>query len=195
MNLEITELDVNNLELLKEALNMMNRTQGEGLFNEYYLIKKANSSDAIILCAFLNNKLVSVGGAEIIDNFEYYKPFENNIVERLKGKKVGSLSTLCVREDLQGKGIGQTMIKKYLDWLKNRRCDLVLGVSWSSGLSHTSNRVFQKLGFRAIKEVKEFYKEDAIKHPFDCPGCKTQPCVCAAVLYEYHFKESDCYSA
>ncbi len=188
MNIETKELDINNLELLREALNMLNRTQGDGLFNENYLIKKANSSDAIILCAFLNNKLASVGGAEIISNFDYYKPFESNIAERLKDKKVGSLCTLCVREDLQGKGIGQMMTRKRLDWLENRGCDLVIGVSWASGLSHTSNRVFEKFGFHKIKEVKEFYKEDAIKHPFNCPGCKTQPCICSAALYEYNFK-------
>lgn len=189
MNIEITELDINNLELLKEALNMMNRTQGEGLFNEDYLIKKANSIDAIVLCAFLKNKLVGVGCAEIINDLDYYKPFDNNIVEKLKSKKIGSLSSLSVHEDFQGKGIGQIIANKCLTWFKNKGCDLVLGLSWVSGLTHTSNRVFQKIGFRAIKEVKEFYKEWAIKHPFNCPGCKTQPCICSAVLYEYRFKE------
>lgn len=189
MNIEIKELDSSNLDLLNESLNMMNRTQGEGLFNQDYLIKKANSTEAIVLCAFLQKKLVGVGCAEIINNLDYYKPFENNIAERLKNKKVGSLCSLCVNEDLQGKGIGQTITKKCLDWLKNKGCDLVLGVSWISGLSHTSNRVFQKIGFKPIKEVKEFYKNDSIKHPFNCPGCKTQPCTCSATLYEYHFKE------
>ena len=105
MNIEITELDVNNLELLKEALNMMNKTQGEGLFNEDYLIKKANSSDAIVLCAFLNNKLVSVGAAEIISNFDYYKPFENNIAERLKEKKAGDLTEEDIKELRKGLNI------------------------------------------------------------------------------------------
>ncbi|MCX6113475.1 MAG: GNAT family N-acetyltransferase [Proteobacteria bacterium] len=187
MNIEIVELDINNLELLKESLNIMNRTQGDGLFNEDYLVKKARSTDGVVLCAFLKNKLVGVGCAELINDLDYYKPFDNNIVERLKNKKVGSLCSLSVHEDFQGKGIGQMIARKCLDWLKSRGCDLVLGLSWVSGLPHTSNRVFQKIGFQVIKEVKEFYKEGATKHPFNCPGCKTQPCICSAVLYEYHF--------
>ena len=184
--IEITKLDINNLELLKESLDMMNRTQGEDLFDNAYLTRRANSKGAIVLCAFLKNQLVGVGCAELIDNLGYYKPFDNKIAERLKNKKIGSICSLCVLENLQGKGIGQTITQKCLDWLKEKGCDLVLGVSWVSGLTHTSNRVFQKIGFREIKEVKEFYKEGSIKHPFNCPGCKTQPCICSAVLYEYH---------
>ena len=186
--IKIIELDINNLELLKECLDMMNRTQGQGLFDRDYLINKANSKGAIVLCAFLNKQLIGVGGAEIIDNLDYYRPFDNKIAERLKDKKIGSLCTLCVHEHFQGKGFGQQITRKRIDWLVSQGCDVILGISWVSGLPHTSDRVFQKMGFQKVQEVKEFFKEGAIKAPFDCPGCRVQPCTCSAILYECDLK-------
>ena len=67
--------------------------------------------------------------------------------------------------------------------MASQKCDLVLGVSWVSVLSHTSDRVFDRLGFQPVNEVPRFYQESAITHPFDCPGCKVRPCACAAILY------------
>ena len=72
-----------------------------------------------------------------------------------------------------------------MNWLENQGCGLVLGVSWASGLPHTSNRVFEKLEFRAVNSVKQFYREGAIEHPFECPGCKIRPCEYSAILYDY----------
>ncbi|OUR93532.1 hypothetical protein A9Q84_18860 [Halobacteriovorax marinus] len=184
-NIEIKELHSQDTKILEEALILMNRTQGDGLFNMNYLVSRIERQDALALGAFVDGDLVSVGCAEMITEFSYYVPFEENILERLKGHKVGSLCTLCVREDFQGKGIGQLISKRRMDWLKNNKCNLILGISWLSGLSHTSDRVFNKLGFHLISDVDEFFKESAIKYPFNCPGCHTQPCKCSAALYQY----------
>ena len=186
-NIIIKEIDINETELLRSALAMMNRTQGDSLFSMSYLTSKIESKDALALGAFINEELISVGCAELISNYSYYTPFEAGIAERLKDKTVGSLCTLCVREDYQGKGIGQLVSKKRIQWLEQRGCDFILGVSWKSGLKHTSNRVFEKMGFELINTVDEFFKEDAIKYPFNCPGCKVHPCLCSAALYQFHF--------
>lgn len=194
MNIEIRELDTTNARLLSDSLAMLNRTQGEGLFKESYLTDMNNNPHGLTLCGFLDDKLVSVGCSEIIDDFKYYTSFDSDIVERFQNKKIGSLSTLCVREDLQGKGIGQLLTKKRMQWLQSQKCDLVIGISWVSGLAHTSKRVFEKLDFKAVKEVPDFFKAGALKHPFDCPGCKSHPCACSAILYEYSFKNSSLHS-
>lgn len=186
-DIKIQTLDLENIPVLKEALDMMNRTQGDGIFQMNYLTSKIERKDALVLGAFINGELISVGGAEIISDLGYYVPFEQGIQERLRNQKVGSLCTLCVREDFQGKGIGQAMSTERLNWLKDQNCQYVVGVSWLNGLQNTSDRVFQKLGFQLINEVKEFYKESAIKYPFVCPGCKNQPCLCSAALYQYMF--------
>jgi ribosomal protein S18 acetylase RimI-like enzyme len=188
MNVVITELNLNDSRVIGESLKLLNRTQGQGLFRSEYLTEKASSSEALVLVGFIDDRLVSVGCAEIIKEFDCYKRFDASIGERMNGSKVGSLCTLSVHEDHQGRGLGQKMTSQRMGWLEDHGCDLVLGVSWVSGLIHTSNRVFEKFGFRAVSEVNEFYREDAEMHPFDCPGCKVQPCECSAILYDYDLK-------
>ena len=181
---KIRELFSDSLGTLESALVLMNRTQGEGLFNLQYLNGVIEGKTSVAFGGFIDDGVISVGCAEILSDFDYYLPFEPEISNRLKSHKVGSLCTLCVEERFQGKGIGQKMIKKRLAWLKERECSLVLGVSWLSGLSNTSDRVFIKSGFHKVNQVDRFFEASAIKQPFDCPGCFTQPCKCAAALYE-----------
>ncbi|MFH1728758.1 MAG: GNAT family N-acetyltransferase [Pseudomonadota bacterium] len=188
MNVEIRELTSNESQLLKQAIELMNRTQGIGLFNINYLKSMIKSKSALVLGAFLGKELVGIGCAEIINNFSYYLPFDKNIESRLNKKKVGSLCSLCVRENLQSKGIGQMLSKKRIKWLETEKCNIILGVAWLSNLQHTSDRVFRKLGFKEIKEVVGFYKKDTEEHPFECPGCKKQPCICSARLYQLEIK-------
>lgn len=135
------------------------------------------------MAAFDKEQLVSLGIAQIINNYDYYLPFDSEINKKLENKTVGSFSTLCALESYQGKGIGQKISHKRLEWLKSKDCTVVVGVSWVSGLAHTSNRVFEKMGFKAIKEVKNFYRQNSIDKPFICPGCAKPPCTCSAILY------------
>jgi GNAT superfamily N-acetyltransferase len=166
-----------------DALELLNRTQGRDLFGPGYMDKRTTSPSTYVVGAFLNDILVGLGVAELIDNLDYYRPFQPSICEDLRGKKVGSLATLCVTETLQGKGIGQKITQRRLEWLQGKNCDIILGVSWVSGLSHTSNRVFDKLGFTAVNKVDQFYRQSSLEHPFICPQCGVPPCKCAAILY------------
>jgi ribosomal protein S18 acetylase RimI-like enzyme len=148
MNLLISELDISDSRAVGAALELLNRTQGQGLFGSKFLTDKASSPEALVLVGSIEDRLVSVGCAEIIKDFDYYKPFDPSIGDRISGSKVGSLCTLSVHEDYQGHGVGQKMTKQRMSWLESQGCDLVLGVSWVSGLTHTSNWVFEKRLFR-----------------------------------------------
>lgn len=176
-------MNLNDKGIFHEAVDLLNRTQGVGLFPSDYLDLLIPLSQAMVLGAFLGNDLVGVGVAQIINSFDYYLPFDENICLELDGKKVGSFSTLAVIESLQGQGIGQRISHERLQWIKEQGCEVVLGISWVSKLSHTSDRVFEKLGFKSIKRQDDFFKESSLKKPFDCPGCRKAPCECAAILY------------
>ncbi|MCB0347420.1 MAG: GNAT family N-acetyltransferase [Bdellovibrionales bacterium] len=164
----------------------MNRTQGRDLCGPNFLKDLMDREDAFVVGTFDGNRLLGVATAKIIDNYDYYLPFNPHINEDLKGLKVGSFATMSVVESMQGKGIGQKMGHKRLEWLRQQACDVVVGVSWVSGLKHTSNRAFEKLGFRPIKLVEKFYRASSIENPFVCPGCGEPPCDCSAVLYMLH---------
>lgn len=189
MELQIAELEPDDLALVAEALDLLNRTQGQGLFSSDYLTSKALADDALVVVGYMEQRLISLGCAEIIEDFDYYLPFDPKIEKRFMDAKVGSLCASSVHEDFQGRGIGQQITTQRMSWLVAEGCDVVVGVSWVSGLPHTSNRVFEKLGFSPVAEVEGFYTKGAIEHPFDCPGCRVQPCECAAILYERWFDD------
>lgn len=175
----LTETDV---EIFPDALELLNRTQGRDLFAPDYLLKKTSSTDAMVIGAFLDRELVAVAVAEFIDNFDWYLPFDPSM-NKYNGTQAGSFSTLCVKENLQGHGIGQALSHKRLEFLKSRGIPFIVGCSWVSGKTHTSNRVFEKMGFRPVKKVEDFFKEMSLKNPFSCPGCNVHPCTCSAILY------------
>lgn len=183
MNITVRQITIQDSKIFSACLELLNRTQGRGLFSPQYMDIRTQDPKTYVVGAFQNNELVALAMAQIIDKYDYYLPFDPNIQSKLQDKTVGSFSTLCVLESLQGKGLGQKLSHARLDWLKKKNCDVVIGVSWVSGLAHTSNRVFEKLGFKAIKKVDDFYGPSSLENPFECPGCHKAPCVCSAVLY------------
>ena len=174
--------------LFPDGVKLLNRSQGEDLFAPDYLANRASDPLSYVVGAVANNALVAIGVASLIDTFDYYKPFDEEIGLELAKKRVGSFSTLCVVESMRGRGIGQSLSQLRLDWLQEKKCEVILGVSWVSGLGHTSDRVFEKLGFHAVKKAELFYYKSSIEKPFFCPGCRAAPCICAAVLYRRNLK-------
>lgn len=170
-------------EHLASALALLNRTQGVGLFEADYLSKRLGAPEQLVLGAFGGGRLLGVSVAELIDNFDYYLPFDPEIVLKMAHKKVASFTTMSVVESEQGKGIGRLLSESRLVWARKNKCQVVLGVSWESGRPGTSRRTFEGAGFRAVARVPDFYVESSKLKPFDCPGCRKQPCTCAAIFY------------
>lgn len=141
-----------------------------------------------MLAAFHEQRLVGVSVVELLKNFDYYLPFDPKIAQELEGKIVAQFTTLSILESYQGKGVGQLLSRKRMEWGARQKCDVVVGVSWVSGLAHTSNRTFEKAGFRAVKRLTDFYGKSSLEKPFDCPGCHKIPCVCEAIFYRFDSK-------
>lgn len=165
------------------GVRLLNKSQGEDLFEPTYLTKRVTDADSYVVGAIAEDRLVAIGVACIVDQFDYYLPFDDRIGETLAQRCVGSFATMCVDDSLRGQGIGQKLAHLRLEWLKEMGCHTVLGVSWVSGLGHTSDRVFEKMGFYAVKKVEQFYHKSSIEKPFYCPGCRAAPCTCSAILY------------
>lgn len=181
--ISVRKLTLQDKALFPEGLELLNRTQGRDLFAPDYLLHTVQDLKSYVVGGFQSGDLIAVGVAAVIEDFNYYVPFQPGITAELKDLVVGSFSTLCVREDLQGKGVGQLLSQARLDWLVAQGCQVILGISWVSGKAHTSDRVFKKFGFQEVKMLPDFFKESSIKRPFICPGCHNQPCSCAAILY------------
>jgi GNAT superfamily N-acetyltransferase len=187
--MEIRQLTIADAQYFEDALELLNRTQGRDLFNPTYMSRRISDPLSYVVGAFRDNQILAVGVAQVLHSVEFYLVFDAEIVNVLQNKVVGSFSTLCVHESLRGQGIGQKISQMRLDWLKDRGCEVVLGISWVSGLAHTSNRVFEKLNFKAVKRVENFFYQSSIDSPFVCPGCGGPPCTCPAILYRLEISE------
>ena len=188
MSISIRTLSKSDLPLSDLVLDLLNRTQGDGLFKKEYVERALTHPDYFTVAAFQGNSLVGVGVANLINDFEFYEPFLSDISAELKGKIVGSFSTLAIQENLQGQGIGQMISHKRLEWLKAKNCEVILGVSWVSGFAHTSDRVFKRMGFTEVKRLENFFYESSLKNPFVCPACGGPPCQCAAILFRMNLR-------
>lgn len=168
-----------------DALDLLNRTQGVGLFKLDYIQSRLNSQNSIFVAAFYGNELVGAASTRVYDPKEgaEYMLFGDESRRFLEGGKCGWMETSSVREDLQGFGIGKALIEYRLAWLKKQNCARAVGVSWVSGLKHTSEHAFRATGFEQIDEVLGFYRASSVRLGFLCPVCGEPPCECAARLF------------
>ena len=175
---------------LAAALALLNRTQGAGLFEPDYLTKRLGDPKQYVIGAFEGGELLGIAVAELIDNFDYYLPFDPEIVLKMAHKRVASFTTMSVVENAQGRGVGRTLSERRMEWIRAQRCDVVLGVSWESGKNGTSKRTFEGSGFKAVARLHDFYVESSKLKPFDCPGCRRLPCTCGAIFYRLDLKKN-----
>jgi GNAT superfamily N-acetyltransferase len=185
--LQIIRAESGHLSLLPKCLALVERTQGKGIFEpDYFGCCASGQDDRLLLIALLEGKLAGVATARVLpeNDFDYYVPFGKEAVEQLfQQHQVGSLETVSVTESLQGQGIGQEFTRHRIQWLSEAGCTAMIGVSWESGLANTSDRVFKKLGFERLSQIKGFYADDSLRRGFICPVCGSPPCRCSASLY------------
>jgi GNAT superfamily N-acetyltransferase len=186
----IRQMTINDAPYFQEALELLNRTQGRDLFNPTYMDRRVNDPLSYVVGAFEDDVLIALGVAQILHELEFYLSFDPQIVNDLSDHVVGSFSTLCVSEKYQGKGIGQLISHKRLELLKESGCEVVLGISWVSSMAHTSNRVFEKMGFKAVKKIDDFFYKSSLENPFICPACGEPPCTCPGILYRLNLASS-----
>lgn len=184
------QLKSEDFHLFDAGLELLNRTQGRDLFGHDYLTQRTSDLHSLVVAAFDHQALIGLGVAQVIFSCEYYLPFNPNMRSELDGAKLGSFSTLCIHENHQGKGIGQALSRLRLQWLKDNECEVILGISWVSGLKHTSNRVFEKMGFKKVNEVENFFYSSSETNPFVCPACGEPPCTCNAIMYQLDLRSS-----
>jgi GNAT superfamily N-acetyltransferase len=133
--------------------------------------------------------LVGVATACVLPagGFDYYTPFGAEAVALFRHHQVGSLQSASVLESMQGRGIGQELARRRIEWLLARNCTAVLGIAWASGRPNTSDRVFAKLGLQPLSHVKNFYHDESLQRPFTCPVCGPPSCRCSATLFVKRF--------
>jgi len=179
----IRPLHLNDQTLFPEALEILNRLQGRGLFPPHYLADRARDPESFIVAAFDGELLVGAAVAQVLANLDYQRAFGEDVIAELQNRRVGYLATMAVHEEYHRRGLGRRMSEARLEWLSEKNCEVVLGVSWVSGLKGISAPVFEHLGFTAVARREDFYVNGSIARGFVCPACGGPPCRCPAILY------------
>ena len=168
---------------LSAAVSLLNDALGAGSYSVVSLEKLCADPNHRVLAARQNGRLVGIASARLIERegLAFYAHFGEG-ARVLEGRTVGSLHASAVLPDTRGQGVGSALAQARLAWLCERGCDYAVGISWLSGLAHTSKPVFERLGFRALGTSQELFRELSTAQGWGCPVCG-HPCHCASVLY------------
>ena len=98
-------------------------------------------------------------------------------------EKIGIIKTIAVSKDFRQRGIGHALTRAGYDEMANRKVQSVCSLAWKNGNVIAANGSLSALGLSPLREIESFWKEDSLKHHFDCPACGPPPCNCSAVLY------------
>jgi predicted N-acetyltransferase YhbS len=86
----------------------------------------------------------------------------------------------CVREDMEGRGIGSAFYERRLNELASRSVLRAYGISWHRPHTVDSRALFEKYGFTSVATIDHYYcRTDERPH---CPHCEDN-CTCTASLY------------
>lgn len=182
--IEFVKADATHAPLFPSCHALVNRTQGENLVTADYFAKATSNPEQFLVLALLKGELIGVASARQLssDRFAYYAPFGKKVVELFQRHRVGSMDSASVQEQWQGQGIGSELGRRRVAWLESVGCNAIVGISWESGLPHTSERVFLRLGFERFARVPDFYIAMSLERGMICPVCGPPPCHCAASL-------------
>jgi GNAT superfamily N-acetyltransferase len=167
-----------------EAKQLLDQAIGVGWFTTEKLQTMSQAANGQLLCA-RDDEDALLGVASVIaldaQQVGFYRVF-GDAAQILDGKRVGALSLSALIPSMRGKGLGSAMMRARLTWLRERDCNYAVGISWLSGLTHTSKGVFERYGFEVLAVSHTFFEAESREHGYGCPACGF-PCRCTGLLY------------
>lgn len=188
----INDIKASDNQLLKQASEIYDISLGQNYIPSEDLSKYASDPKRFILIgAIINQTLLGVMLAYPLDKKtaeEYTHALQqHNIPTTLPENAVGLIKSLAVRPEYRHRGIGTKLTIESIVRLKEMSCDFFLAVSWVSNKPDSSQKMFEKLGFKNILSVPDYWTQDSIKEGYQCPNCGN-PCHCTANFY---FRKAD----
>lgn len=168
------------------AATLMNDALGRGSFTaEKVAALAAEPHGQLVGARAADGNLLGVAHARELprEGAAFYRVFGDDIVHMLEQRRLGSLFASAVVPEARGQGIGSQLARARLTWLRERGCNYAIGISWQSGLPHTSRPVFERLGFRMLSESNTFFSDT--QNQQQSTGCMIcgASCSCPALLY------------
>jgi GNAT superfamily N-acetyltransferase len=158
-NIEIKVLTQPTVTDIKEITNMLNIYVSFGLSSEHLVANLIENHKVII--SVIDKKIVAVLTLFIHHN---YTEFQN----------------LVTLPEHRGKGIASKLLS--LAVLESNELYPIKGIGWVQPAGWDAENIILKLGFKIVKEDKDFWKFICDKHPL-CPH-RTNKCNCSCKMVE-----------
>jgi ribosomal protein S18 acetylase RimI-like enzyme len=180
--LRIAELGAGDARRAGQAVSLLNRELGEGLYLVDYLLDDAANPGAAVLLAEQPQLLgAAVSRLLAAADAAYYDRFGAEL-RRLFAHRVGSLEALAVEPAFRRRSTGSLLARASLEWMVAKGCETAVTLAWESGKESASAPLFRRLAFREGPTVERFYLEESLREGWACPVCGVG-CRCSATLY------------
>lgn len=182
---------VDDISALNEIAKL---TLGEGYVTAESILENPISINARItriadFCAGLTNdpictEIVGYGTACI--DYPSILGTEKKTLASMYPEKTGIICNVCTNPNFQKRGVGTTIVKDMVEQLRNLAkktpISKIVASAWRSNTGINIGPIFDKLGFKQVTEIHNFYTGCAC---IQCdPDQKGLDCVCPAVIYE-----------
>lgn len=184
---QIQDIKAGDTGLLKQAEQIYSLSLGQNYISADDLMRyAANPEKYILLGATIDRKLAGIMLAFPLNEEigrEFNEAFQkNNVSIFLPQYSTGVIKSVAVHPDFRHHGLGTKLTIEAMARLKRMSTKIFAALSWDSGKPDSSPKMFEKLGYKNVLTVKEYWKQDSEEKQYACPNCGN-PCHCTAIFY------------
>lgn len=184
---KIRSITPQDTDSLNQASSIYDLSLGQKYIPFDSLLEYSKYPDKYILIgSFLDQTLLGVMLALPLDNDlseEFNNAFvKNNISIFLPKSITGVIKSVAVHPDFRHHGIGTTLTIEAMKRLEGMSTRIFTALSWDSGKPDSSPKMFEKLGYKNILRVRDYWYHDSLEKKYECPICGN-PCHCNAIFY------------
>jgi hypothetical protein len=170
--------DIPQIKLLMESVfgtfTRMEEMFTKWITHEQYSVQIAVENENIVG--------VSTWSFKLDDDYSHHASFGEYALSYLRDKKSAWVVNLAIALSLTNQGYGRKLCLAHIDWLRNARCEVIVGTSWVNGSEDNSQHLYLKSGFEKLGESKEFMRGQ-MELGGTCAICKTAECHCKSIFF------------
>lgn len=170
--------------ILEGAVSVLNGSLGAGFVGTADLEELTKRNGVLVRAHAGTGGLLGAATARVLDQRTLH-----GVQERLRtagvridlvGNLVGELKSAAVIPTARGRGIGSAMIAARLEFLRARRCAMVLCASWATD-GQSSKGLLEAAGFQQVAVIPGYWSDEQLAAGYLCPSCG-QECSCTAFV-------------
>lgn len=97
-------------------------------------------------------------------------------------QRFGLLENVGVVPQHRGQGLGQALLQRRLEWLRDQGAGAAYSFAWHTPIGSPAAPLLERAGFNRVRELACFYLRDGLANGYGCPYCGPE-CHCSAILF------------